>query len=150
MIAGITGTAASTATALYYPHDLYFMPNGTLLVPDQYNHRVQRFSGSATGTSLPSLTLNSPTGIDMDSTGAIYIMDTNNYRVLKWSNNVVTVVAGGRGSGSAFDRMSTSFFIFVDSAFNIYLSDYGNHRVTFWAANNPNTSTLVRLRSLIQ
>lgn len=83
----------------------------------------------------------------MDSNGALYVLDSSNFRVLRWINNVATVVAGGRGAGSAFDRMSTSYYLFVDSGANIYLSDYSNNRVTFWAANNPNISQLVGLSS---
>ena len=142
--AGISGVAAGSATTLYYPYDIFLGANDTLFVPDQYNQRVQRFTGgSATGVTLTNLTLSYPTGIHIDSTGSIYIMDTNNYRILKWTNNVVTLPFGGRGSGSLFDRMSTSYFIFLDSASNLYLSDYGNHRVTFWPTNSPNMSQLV-------
>lgn len=108
------------------------------------NNRIQRFNpGSVSGTTLAGLSLWIPAGVDMDASGALYILDSNNFRVLRWVNNVATVVAGGRGAGSTFDRMSTSYNIFVDSTSNIYLSDYANHRVTFWAANNPNISQLV-------
>ena len=144
VVAGITGVAASSATTLYYPYDMALGVNDTLFVPDQYNQRVQRFSGgSATGVTLTNLSLSYPTGAQVDLAGSIYIVDTNNYRVLKWTNNVVTVVVGGRGAGAPYDRISTTYFIFLDAAANIYVSDYGNHRVTFWAANNPNTSQLV-------
>ena len=143
-VAGIINIASSTATTLYYPIDLYYDSSNTLFVGDHYNHRIQRFaSGSASGSALSGLSLSYPSSVGMDSTGAIYVLDTNNYRVMKWVSGVVTVAAGGRGSGSSYDRMSTSYFLFIDPTGNIYVSDYGNHRVVMWPSNNPNMSQLV-------
>jgi sugar lactone lactonase YvrE len=146
VIAGVSGIAGSTATALYYPIDCYFGPNSTLYVSDNYNNRIQKFfNGSATATtvSLTNITLSYPSGIVVDNTGAIYVSDTNNYRVVRLSNNIATVVAGGHGSGASLTQISTCYFIYVDASSNIYVSDYGAHRVTFWTAGNSNISQLV-------
>ena len=144
VIAGITGVSSSTGTALSYPYDLFIGANNTLYVSDTNNNRIQRFaSGSATGVTIPNLSLSSPVDIYVDNTGVIYISDLYNYRVLRWANNVVTTVAGGRGSSSAYNAIGQSYNIYVDASSNIYVSDCGNHRVTFWAAGNPNTSQLV-------
>lgn len=145
-LAGIAGVASSSATTFNFVYDFYITSNNTLIVSDFNNNRVQRFNpGVVSGTTLSTIPVWNPAGLDMDNNGALYVLDSSNFRVLRWINNVATVVAGGRGAGSAFDRMSTSYYIFVDTAANIYLSDYSNHRVTFWAANNPNISQLVSL-----
>ncbi|CAF4180627.1 unnamed protein product, partial [Rotaria magnacalcarata] len=109
----------------------------------QSNNRIQKYvGGSATGTAVTGLTLSNPCDVYVDNNNVLYVLDTSNYRVLRWNNNVVTVVAGGFGAGSTYDKMSTSYSMFVDASYNIYVSDYGNHRVAFWSAGNPNMSQL--------
>lgn len=80
----------------------------------------------------------------MDS-GTMYILDYNNYRVLRWQlgDPLGYVVAGGRGSGSTFDKIGTSYGLFIDSQYNIYIGETGNNRVTKWAAGNTTASLLV-------
>ncbi|CAF1614150.1 unnamed protein product [Rotaria magnacalcarata] len=115
-----------------------------MYVADQSNNRIQKFvGGSATGTAVTNLTLSNPCDLYVDNNNVLYILDTSNYRVLRWSNNVVTVVAGGFGAGSTYDKMSTSYSMFIDASYNIYVSDYGNHRVALWSAGYPNMSQLV-------
>lgn len=146
VIAGITGVSASTATTFNAPYGIAFGANNTLYVSDYYNNRVQRFvGGSPTATTVSNLSLNYAGDVYVDNSGALYVLDIQNYRVLKWVNNVVTIVVGGRGSGSTLDKISTSHNIQVDANFNIYLSDCGNNRVTFWTAGNPNISVVVYL-----
>lgn len=50
----------------------------------------------------------------------MYILDTSNYRVLKWSlgDPFGTVVVNGRGSGTTLDKIGVSYSIFVDSQSN--------------------------------
>ena len=144
VIAGISGVAGTGATIFNGPHDVAIGANNTLFVADYYNNRVQKFvGGSPTATTVPNLTLNYPSSIHVDSNGVLFVLDLNNYRVLRWFNNAATVVAGGRGAGSALDRMSTSYVIAVDGNSNIYLSDCGNSRVALWTAGNTNVSVVV-------
>jgi hypothetical protein len=76
----------------------------------------------------------------------MFILDSSNYRVLRWQLNepLGYVVAGGRGSGSAFDRMAISYGMFVDDHYNIYICEQGNHRVTFWTQGNTTAGVLVK------
>ena len=95
------------------------------------------------GTSLSELS--SPSAIRISPTGAMYILDTFNYRVLKWQVGEPRgyVVVGGRGSGSGFDRMGDTYTMFIDSNWNIYISEYTNHRITLWYQGNTTAGTLV-------
>ena len=90
--------------------------------------------------------LSSPYGIQVTSNGAMFILDTGNCRVLNWQlgEPLGYVVAGGHGCGSTFDKISTSYALFVDAQYNIYVSDSSNHRVTFWRVTNTTAGTLVR------
>lgn len=76
----------------------------------------------------------------------MYILDTFNYRVLRWQIGEPRgfVVVGGRGNGAGFDRMGDTYAMFIDANWNIYISEYTNHRVTLWYQGNTTAGTLVR------
>ena len=145
VIAGTTSSYGSTSTKLYNPMDVSFDANGTFYVADYSNDRIQRFpSGSITGTTVSGLSVSSPTGVVVKNNSVLYIIDYLNYRIQKWDNGVVTTVAGGHGSGSTVDKMSTTYAIYIDNNSNIYVSEYGNHRVSLWTAGNTTAGRLVR------
>ena len=76
----------------------------------------------------------------------MYILDSYNYRVLRWNvgEPLGYIVAGGNGGGSAFNQIGMSYSLFVDHQFNIYISENGNNRVTFWSVLNITAGVLVR------
>ncbi len=78
--------------------------------------------------------LNSPSSVYVDLDGNIYILDTLNYRVMKYlpDQPLGFQVAGGKGSGTTLDKIGTSYALFLDDQSNIYISEYANHRVTLW------------------
>lgn len=107
-------------------------------------NRLQRFNpGSVTGTTVPNLTLSQPSMVHVDNNMGIFILDTSNYRVLKWLNTVVTVVAGGRGNGGSLTQIGVSHGMVIDANFNIYVAEASNARVTLWTAGNTNSSQVV-------
>ena len=127
-----------------------------LYVADTNNHRIQYYlrgatlgttiAGSSTAVPGSSLSqLNYPSAIYVDNNRAMYILDRNNYRILKWQygDPLGYVVAGGAGSGSALTQFSTSYGMFIDQQANIYISDNANHRVTVWQTSNRTSSILV-------
>lgn len=81
--------------------------------------------------------LATPTGLAVDSTGSIYIADTNNRRVRKVdSSGTITTVAGGPEGGFGGDggpatqaELNVAMGVATDSAGNLYVADAGNHRV---------------------
>jgi sugar lactone lactonase YvrE len=88
---------------------------------------------------------NNPSAIYVSPTRTMYILDTTNYRVLKWQlgDPLGYVVAGGNGAGSSLTQISTSYGMFVDSQLNIYVSDSANCRVTKWLSTNTTSGILV-------
>ncbi|CAF2697913.1 unnamed protein product [Rotaria sp. Silwood2] len=144
VIAGITGVGGGGTALLNGPLDIFYTGNNTFYIADYYNNRIQKFAdGSARATTVTNLTLSNPSSVHVTNNGDIYVLDTSNYRVVQWVNNVVTVVAGGRGSGSGLNQITTSHAMHVDANSNIYVSEYLNHRVTLWTAGNPNISQVV-------
>ena len=155
IVAGATSTAGSTATLLYNPYDVALDGYRNMYVVDYSNHRVQQFAvGSYSATTVAGFSsgagssrseLYYPVAIRVTANGTMFILDRDNYRVLKWQVGypLGTVVAGGHGQGSTFDKISTSYGLFVDNQYNIYISDYANNRVTKWFSTNTTAGVLV-------
>jgi hypothetical protein len=112
------------------------------------------FLGSFTGTTIAGFNLASgssrselyyPTAIYVTPNQTMFIMDTSNYRVLRWQSGdpLGYVVAGGNGAGSVFTQIGASYALFADSQYNIYISENSNHRVTKWLQTNLTTGILV-------
>ena len=156
LLAGITSSIGTTATLLYNPYDLAYDGYRNLYVADTSNHRIQLFRpGSTSGTTVAGNSgslgygrseLYNPYGISVTANGTMFILDTSNYRVLRWQlgEPLGTVVVNGRGAGSTFDKIGVSYSFFVDNQLNIYVSESGNDRVTRWADGNNTAGTLVR------
>ena len=73
-------------------------------------------------------TFNGPSDVFVTRT-SIYVMDTGNFRVQKWSRNFsnpVTVAGISRKHGSAtgMNKISNAFNLFVDNYGNLFVSDY--------------------------
>jgi sugar lactone lactonase YvrE len=64
-------------------------------------------------------------GIDIDSKGNIYVVDTRNYRIQKFSPDGTFLTQwGSKGCGP--DQFLVVHDLKVDSSDNIYISDSGN------------------------
>ncbi|CAF4840942.1 unnamed protein product [Rotaria sp. Silwood1] len=158
IVAGSTGSYSTALNRLYTPTDLFFDGNGYMYVVDYGNNRIQRFPpGSTSSTSAVTVAgytttggssfseLNDPYSIFVDSEGTMYIMDTTNYRVIKWRSGepLGFIVAGGHGTGTTLDKIGTSYAIYLDDQSNIYISEYSNHRVTIWLNGNTTAGNIV-------
>lgn len=110
--------------------------------------------GSPIGTTVGGITssagssysqLYNPSSIYVDPSRIMYILDTSNCRVLRWTPGepMGFPVAGDSGCGSTLNRISTSYGMFVTSTYDIYVSDYANHRVTVWSPSNTTSGVLV-------
>lgn len=75
-------------------------------------------------------------GLVVDSTGNLYIADTNNNRVRRVSSGVITTVAGtgaqgfgGDNSTATLAQLNAPYAVTVDSAASLYIADSGNNRI---------------------
>ena len=101
------------------------------------NEKTNRVAGG-NGTANLLNQFSYPTYIFVDLYNSIYISDTHNHRVMKWTTgaNQGIVVAGGHGQGNDLKQLSSPRQISVDFFGNIYIADSGNHRIMRWFKND--------------
>jgi trimeric autotransporter adhesin len=136
----------SPATKLNGPTGVAVDVAGNLYIADSGNNRIRKLTngamttvaggGSNLGDSGPATRaqLDSPSGVAVDSAGNVYIADTDDNRIRKVENGVITTVAGG-GSSLGENVLATSAQlgspngVAVDSAGDIYIADTANDRI---------------------
>ncbi len=127
-MAGVAGSADGKGSAARFnsPRGIATAPDGSLLVADSGNHTIRRIAADGTVTTIagvagvagsddgPARTahLNTPSGIDVDARGAIYVSDTGNnvIRMITTDGQLVTIAglaglaahADGVGSAARF------------------------------------------------
>jgi sugar lactone lactonase YvrE len=144
---GLRGIAVSSAGDLYIADGLSHL---SAMEYSNVNNRIRKVSkavittvaGKAdtgySGDNGPAnlAQLDSPVGVAVDSAGNLYIADSQNNRIRKVSNGVITTVAGNGESGFSGDggpatraRLFKPTGVAVDPAGNLYIADTANSRV---------------------
>ena len=140
-IYGQKGTANSD---LSFPQGIAFDPtNGTLLVVDSGNDRIQRFTLSTgdtgwkwdntygskgTGSTSPAGDLNMPTGIAVDSAGTVWVADTLNNRIQSMSPSGVWAAPIHQPTGTP-KAFKVPWGVTAAPDGSIWVSDTGNNRI---------------------
>ncbi|WP_348262908.1 choice-of-anchor D domain-containing protein [Telmatobacter sp. DSM 110680] len=152
---------APSANSLNGPQSVALDSNGNLYVADTLNSRVLFYpAGSTTATQVygqagdltsagPNLSgisassLNNPFALTLDSSGNLYVADSDNNRVLfyPFGSTTATQVYGQNGSftsgaannaGVTASSLNNPQSVTLDSSGNLYVSDYNNNRVLFY------------------
>ena len=166
-----TNDGGISANSLNSPYGVLADSSGNLYVVDTGNSRVLSYpSGSTTATQvygqLGSFTTNTlndggisanslcePFAVVLDSSGNLYVADTENNRVLFFPSGSTTATRvygqdgsfttnsennGGVSANSLWDPEGVA----LDSSGNLYVGDYGNNRVLFFPSGST-TATRV-------
>ena len=121
----------ATSAALVLPEAITFDKSGDLYIADEYGNRVRKVTGTTISTvagtgvngysdgSATSATLNGPLGVAVDSSGNVYIADTNNVVIRKVSGGTVSTFATNAG-------FSYLLQMAMDASNNLYVADGGS------------------------
>jgi sugar lactone lactonase YvrE len=153
--AGFTGDGGSaTAAELDLPSAVAVDASGNLYIADTNNQRIRVLTGTSISTvagngeeSLAgdggpaiSASLDTPTGVAVDTSGRIYIADRHNQRIrLVDSTGTISTLAGsasglfggfgGDGASAAAAALAKPTGVWVDAAGNVWVADTGNQRI---------------------
>jgi len=151
--AGVSGSAdgIGTVAGFHGPQGLAIDTSGHLYVADTNNSTIRKIvvatgtvttvAGLAGNTGSVDGTTNSarfyyPSGVAADSTGNLYVTDTDNQTIREiTATGVVTTLAGQVGASGSSDGTGAAarFFyptgIAVDNAGTLYIADTNNHTV---------------------
>jgi RHS repeat-associated protein len=113
-VTALNGNGASSATTV----------STNVIVPAAYMQKSSEFASKGTGSGQ----LMSPRGIATDSSGNVWVTDTANNRVEKFSAAGAFIASyGTAGSGSL--QFNAPYGISIDSAGRVWVADKGNHRI---------------------
>ncbi len=144
----IFDTLPSTTVAMAAPRSLAFAADGTFYVADSRNHRILHMDAQgnllnewgtyADGTSIPTGngTFNEPWGIAVGPDGSVYVTDTWNHRVEKFSAEGRFITTWGYfGQGDTPEAFYGPRGLAVDAEGRVYVTDTGNKRIVVFDAD---------------
>jgi DNA-binding beta-propeller fold protein YncE len=81
------------------------------------------------GNSL--IQLDDPYGVVVDHLGQVYVADSNNHQIIRWSKGSKEgqIIVGGNGEGSEPEQLEVPMNLSFDRQGNLYVADFGNNRV---------------------
>ena len=153
-------TEGTDYQSFYYPNGIFVDSFGNIFVADTLNNRISKWDkdgntigwigGGSNGwktSGAPAAdsdyqSFNMPTGIFLDSSGNIYVVDSGNFRISKWDKdgNAVGWIGGGCNGWKTSDALNTQgkdyknfyspFYLCLDSSGNIFITD--NNRISKW------------------
>ncbi|MFH1368799.1 MAG: hypothetical protein ABII64_06715 [Elusimicrobiota bacterium] len=153
---------ATTQTGMKAPGGVSVDSSGNVWVVDRANHRVLKYTSPSLNGPAASIVLGQPdfisngfgctqatffypSGVSVDSSGNVWVVDTNYSRVLKFNTPALAtgeaadlVLGQTNFTNEAFSTTQTGmqypFGVCVDSSGNVWVADTWNHRVLKFSA----------------
>lgn len=150
------GSAGTSPGQFNMPRSIAVAPDGSLYVADTGNHRIQHLTYNENGLVVldvwgsfadlalgqaPGGTFNEPWGISVGPDGSVYVADTWNHRIQKFSSAGEFITMWGYFSqGEAPEAFWGPRDVAVDALGRVFVSDTGNKRIVIFDENG-NTIT---------
>ncbi len=135
------GSQGSAAGQFNEPWGVAVGPDGSIYVADTWNHRVQKFDAAGQFQTMWGLfgdvggvaqggenLFYGPRDIAVDANGDVYVTDTGNKRVVKFSASGQYLGQWG-GTGVEVGQFMEPVGLAVDSQGNFYVADTWNRRI---------------------
>ena len=135
------GFEIPTVVAADAAGNIFFSVQNSVLRLDATTQMLTLVAGNGTSGSegdngpASSAQLSRPGGLAVDFGGNLYIADTDNNRIRRVTNGVITTVAGGGSSGLGDNGPATGaqlhapVAVALDAAGILYIADLGNKRI---------------------
>ncbi|MBI3150828.1 MAG: TIGR03663 family protein [Chloroflexi bacterium] len=130
------------------PRSLAFAPDGTIYVADSRNHRILHLDlegkvlhewgtfADGVGTPIGEGTFNEPWGVAVGPDGSVYVTDTWNHRIEKFSATGRFIKTWGIfGQGETPESFYGPRGLAVDAEGRVYVTDTGNKRIVVFDAD---------------
>ncbi len=139
------GTGGSGEGQLSAPRGLAVAPDGSIYVADSRNNRIQHFAPDGTlqnvwgrfadtaSSEAPGGTFNEPWDVALDADGNVYVADTWNHRIQKFTSDGTFITMWGYfGTAEAPEAFWGPRSITIDSIGRLSVTDTGNKRIVIF------------------
>ena len=138
------GSAGNGAGQFQAPRQIALAADGSLYVADSLNDRIQHLRPDGTvlqtwGTRAdisqgPAAggTFNEPWGVAVAPDGSVYVADTWNYRIQKFTPDGKFLLMWGTGPATGKDQFYGPRGLAVDSQGRVFVADTGNKRIVIY------------------
>jgi len=144
----VSGTSGTEPGQFNAPRGIAFAPDGSFYVADSRNHRIQHLSrdgqvlkiwgsfGDLNAGNAPIGTFNEPWGVAVGPDGSVYVTDTWNHRVQKFTADGTPIKMWGVfGTAELPGALYGPRGITVDADGKVYVADTGNKRIVVFDSN---------------
>jgi sugar lactone lactonase YvrE len=152
MVSTLAGTGAQgfvngpvTSAKLNQPHGLALGPGGEIYIAEMGNHAIRVLDSGAVSTlagsglvghnngPAASAAFNKPGDVAVDSSGRVYVADSNNHAIRVIENGIVGTLAGGF-SGYQDGPLSSALFVApmglaLGPGGDLYVAEWSGHRI---------------------
>jgi predicted membrane-bound mannosyltransferase/sugar lactone lactonase YvrE len=144
----IIGSAGSDPGQLNSPRGLASAPDGSIYVTDSRNHRIQHFSSNGefingwgtfedSSQGEPALgAFNEPWGVAVSKDGSVFVSDTWNHRIQKFTADGKPIKTWGVfGQSADVNGFYGPRGLAISPDGNLYIADTGNNRIVVYDQN---------------
>jgi hypothetical protein len=136
IVAG-TGIHGSASNELSGPRGIFVDVNLDLYVTDCNNDRIQLFQSeesngitvAGSASPYPTITLDCPSGISLDASKYLFIVDLGYHRIVGSGPNGFRCLVGCYGLGSQSNQLWYPFSLSFDRFGNMFVTDQANNRI---------------------